>query len=166
MWRWGASPTPSQSIDAAALGKVGNDAPDTGLVLHPSCAIVLSHFPVFSIWQTNTRDEVVQHVGASTGGEGALIVRPQFVVEVIRLDTASYAFVAALAAGHTLELAAEIATELDSSFDVGAALQTLFSSGGIVGLRLASGVAGCCVGRVSSCKSLRATVGCNDDSPR
>jgi hypothetical protein len=130
----------AQPIDATALGRLGNDAPDTGLVLHPSCAIVLSHYPVFSIWQTNTRDDVVQHVDASAGGEGALIVRPQFNVEVVGLDAASYAFIAALAAGHALELAAEIATELDSSFDVGAALQTLFSSGAIVGLRPASGV--------------------------
>jgi hypothetical protein len=130
----------AQPIYATALGRLGNDAPDTGLVLHPSCAIVLSHYPVFSIWQTNTRDDVVQHVDASAGGEGALIVRPQFNVEVVGLDAASYAFIAALAAGHALELAAEIATELDSSFDVGAALQTLFSSGAIVGLRPASGV--------------------------
>jgi hypothetical protein len=128
-------------IDATVLGQLGDDALDAALLLHPSCAIVLSHYPVLSIWQTNTRDEIVQHVDASSGGEGALIVRPQFNVQVIGLDTASYAFIAALAAGHTLELAAEIATELDSSFDVGAALQTLFSSGAIVGLRPASGVA-------------------------
>jgi hypothetical protein len=128
-------------IDATVLGQLGDDALDAALLLHPSCAIVLSHYPVFSIWQTNTRDEIVQHLDASSGGEGALIVRPQFNVQVIGLDTASYAFIAALAAGHTLELAAEIATELDSSFDVGAALQTLFSSGAIVGLRPASGVA-------------------------
>jgi hypothetical protein len=131
----------AQPIDAAALRRLGNDAPDTGIVLHPSCAIVLSHYPVFSIWQTNTRDDVVEYVDASAGGEGALIVRPQFNVEVIGLDTASYAFIAALAAGHALELAAEIANELDSLFDVGAALQTLFSSGAIVGVRPASGVA-------------------------
>jgi hypothetical protein len=131
----------AQPIDATALGRLGNGAPDTALVLHPSCAIVLSHYPVFSIWQTNTRDDVVEYVDASASGEGALIVRPQFNVEVIGLDTASYAFIAALAAGHALELAAEIANELDSLFDVGAALQTLFSSGAIVGVRPASGVA-------------------------
>ena len=130
----------ARPIDATALGRLGNDALEAGLVLHPSCGIVLSHYPVFSIWRTNTRDASVQPVDASAGGEGALIVRPRFNVEVIRLDTAACAFTTALAADHGLELAAEIATELDSTFDAGAALQTLFSSGAIVGLRPASDV--------------------------
>ncbi len=130
----------AQPIDATALGQLGHEALEAALVLHPSCAIVVSHYPIFNIWQTNTRDEVVQHVDASAGGEAALIVRPHFNVEVVRLDTAVYAFTAALAAGHALELAAEIATELDSSLDVGEALQTLFSSGAIIGLRPASRV--------------------------
>jgi hypothetical protein len=131
----------AQPVDATALGQLGDEALEVAHVLHPSCAIVLSDYPIFSIWQTNTRDEVVQHVDASAGSEAVLIVRPHFNVEVVRLDTAIYAFTAALAAGHALELAAEIATELDSSFDVGEALQTLFSSGAIIGLRPAPGVA-------------------------
>ena len=125
----------AQPIDATALGKLGVDAPDCGLLLHPSCTILLSHYPVFSIWQTNSRDEVVQPVDASAGGEGALIVRPQFSVEAIQLDTAAYAFISALIAGHVLELAAEVAAELDSTFEVGSALHMLFSSGAVVGVR-------------------------------
>ena len=41
----------ARPIGATALGQLGDDALDAGLVLHPSCAIVLSHYPVFSIWQ-------------------------------------------------------------------------------------------------------------------
>jgi hypothetical protein len=125
----------ARPIDAAALGQLRDDALGARLVLHPSCAILLSHYPVFSIWRTNTRDESVQPVDTSAGGEGALIVRPKFNVDVIRLDTAACAFISALTAGHDLELAAEIAAELDRTFEVGAALQMLFSSGAVVGVR-------------------------------
>jgi hypothetical protein len=127
----------ARPIDATALGRLREDALGAALVLHPSSALLLSHYPVFSIWRTNTRDESVQPVDASAGGEGALVVRPQFSVDVIRLDTAAYAFITALAAGHALELAAEIAAELDSAFKVGAALQMLFSSGAVVAVRRA-----------------------------
>jgi hypothetical protein len=127
----------AQVADTTVLSKLGDAAPEARLLLHPSVALHLSPYPIFEIWQTNTRDSIVRPIDASSGGEAVLIVRPRFDVTVIRLETAAYAFVRALASGNDLALAAEIATELDCQFDVGAAIQTLFTCGAIVGARRA-----------------------------
>lgn len=128
----------AQPIDATALAQLGDGASGKGLALHPSCAMVLSRYPIVSLWETNVRDEVVRPIDADRGGEAALIVRPRFEVAVMSLDTAGYAFISALVAGHALELCAEIAMELDSDFDLGTALTLLFRSGAVVGVRPAT----------------------------
>ena len=83
-------------------------------MLHPSCAILISDYPVLSLWHTNTHDEIVRPIDVSAGGEAALVVRPKFDVALIGIDTPTFAFIRALAAGHSLELSAEIAAALDS----------------------------------------------------
>lgn len=119
---------------AESLGRLGDRALEAVLRLHPSCALFTSRYPAFSIWQTNTRDEVVRSIDARPEGEAALIVRPRFDVRVIPIDTATFAFIAALRAGHWLELSAEVAAEVGHRFDVGAALQLLFANGAIIGV--------------------------------
>ncbi|MFN3624006.1 MAG: DUF2063 domain-containing protein [Hyphomicrobium sp.] len=126
----------ARAADAAALGVLGDDALEAQLILHPSCRTLISGHAVFSIWETNTRDVVVRPVEASSGGEALLVVRPCFDVTVVRIDTATYAFIAALAARHSLEVAAEIAAELSDAFDVSVALQMLFTLGAVVGVHL------------------------------
>jgi hypothetical protein len=122
-------------IAVSELSRFGDEAVDAGLELHPSCAIFLSAYPVLAIWRTNTHDVIAKPIDAYAGGEGVLIVRPEFEVALTAIDAATYAFVAALAARHSLEQAAVIAVELDPLFEVGAALALLFRSGSVVGIR-------------------------------
>lgn len=126
----------ARPVGASALQRLGEDAPDAGIDLHPSCTALLSRYPVYSIWHTNTHDEVVRPIDADSGGEAILIVRPQLDVSVVRLDaTGAYAFIAALKAGHSLELSAEIAVEIDRRFDLAAMLAALFRCGAVAGVR-------------------------------
>lgn len=122
-------------VDASNLARLGAAALEASLELHPSAALLVSHHPVFSIWETNTHDVSVRPVDASSSGEALLVVRPILVVKVVSIDTPTYAFIAALSAGHALELAAELGGELDHGFDVGAALQMLFATGAVTGVR-------------------------------
>ena len=125
----------ARAISADALVVLGENVLDATVELHPSCAILTSDYPVFSLWCANTYDEVVRPIDASAGGEAVLIVRPEFEVVLIKIDTSTHAFIAALAAGHALELAVEIASEIDARFDVAAALRLLFSAGAVTGVR-------------------------------
>ncbi|MBZ0210460.1 MAG: putative DNA-binding domain-containing protein [Hyphomicrobium sp.] len=124
----------ARPVDAAALARLGEQALDAALDLHPSCALLASHHAVFSIWRTNTHDASVRPVDASQA-EAVLIVRPLYEVSVFSIGMGTYAFVAGLAAGHSLQLAAELAAQIDARFDLTAALATLFRAGAIVGVR-------------------------------
>jgi hypothetical protein len=126
----------ARPVGASALQRLGENSPDARIDLHPSCATLISRYPIYSIWHTNTHDEAVRPIDADSGGEAVLIVRPQFDVSVVRLDvTGTYAFIAALKAGHSLELAAEIGGEVDRRFDLAAALTQLFRCGAVAGVR-------------------------------
>lgn len=125
----------AQPIAATKLGRFGDDALDSSLMLHPSCAILISDYPVLSLWHTNTHDEIVRPIDVSAGGEAALVVRPKFDVALIGIDTPTFAFIRALAAGHSLELSAEAAAALDSEFEFAAALATLFRASAVIDVR-------------------------------
>jgi Putative DNA-binding domain len=73
---------------------------------HPSAALIVSPYPIVSIWETNAHDAATRPIGPDLVGEGALVVRPDDDVLVVRLDEAEHAFAAALAGGATLGEAA------------------------------------------------------------
>jgi hypothetical protein len=125
----------ARQLPADALVGLGEEVLEAGLELHPSCALLISRYPVFSIWRTNTYDAVVAPIDASASDEAVLIVRPEFEVVLYRIDAATHAFIAALKAGHGLELAAEVATEISSGFDAAAALEFVFRAGAVIGVR-------------------------------
>ena len=73
---------------------------------HPSAALIVSPYPIVSIWETNAHDAETRPIGPDLAGEAALIVRPDDEVLVVRLDEAEHAFTAALSEGATLGKAA------------------------------------------------------------
>ena len=73
---------------------------------HPSAALIVSPYPIVSIWETNAHDAETRPIGPDLAGEAALIVRPDDDVLVVRLDEAEHAFTAALSEGATLGKAA------------------------------------------------------------
>ncbi len=53
---------------------------------HPSAALIVSPYPIVSIWETNAHDAETRPIGADLAGEAALVVRPDYDVLVVRLD--------------------------------------------------------------------------------
>jgi hypothetical protein len=95
---------------------------------HPSAALVVSSYPIVSIWQTNAHDAVTRPIGPDLAGEAALVVRPDYEVHLVRLDEAEQAFAGALAEGATLGEAAAKGHEFDG-FTIAPALAKLLSAG-------------------------------------
>jgi hypothetical protein len=95
---------------------------------HPSAALIVSAYPVVSIWETNARDGETRPIGPDLAGEGALVVRPDDEVHVVRLDQAEHALAAALAEGATLGEAAAKGAEFDG-FNLAPALAKLITAG-------------------------------------
>jgi hypothetical protein len=95
---------------------------------HPSAALIVSAYPIVSIWETNAHDDETRPIGPDLTGEGALIVRPDDEVHVVRLDQAEQAFAAALAEGATLGEAAAKGAEFDG-FNLAPALAKLITAG-------------------------------------
>lgn len=99
----------------------------SSLVPHPAAALIVSPFPVGSIWAAH-QTEMVQAVGHAET-ETVLIVRPAFDVSVHVLPVADAGFAKALMDGMAIGEAAETAFQTNPGFDFGAALTGLVSLG-------------------------------------
>jgi len=95
---------------------------------HPSAALVDSSYPIVSIWETNAHDAETRPIGPDLAGEAALVVRPDYDVQNVRLDEAEHAFATALAQGATLGEAAAKGAEFDG-FNLTPALAKLITAG-------------------------------------
>jgi hypothetical protein len=95
--------------------------------LHPSAALIVSPYPIVSIWETNAHEAETRRIGPDLPGEAALIVRSGYDTLVVRLDEAEYAFAAALAKNVTLGEAARGAEH--PGFDLAPALANLIAVG-------------------------------------
>jgi hypothetical protein len=112
-------------FDLAALAALPEDA-HAGLrfVLHSSAQRVESHYPILHIWQVNQPDfEGPAEVDLRKGGDSLLVVRGERGVELERLRPGEAALLDGFAAGETLAVAADLATEAEPSFDLQAALR-------------------------------------------
>jgi hypothetical protein len=118
------------SADARPLDAQAFSLPSTscfnecGLILHPSIALVVSRFPIVTIWRANQTD--------TAGGildqwrpEAALIVRSFLGVDVLLLPAGGHVFMNALLSGWTIGAAAALARGDDPDFDLDANLTTL-----------------------------------------
>ncbi len=120
-------------LAAAKLAAVPSEQVDRlTFAFHPSAGLIASPYPIASIWETNAFDEQVRPIGPEFPGEAALVIRPEFEVNVLRLDAGGYAFAAALAAGETLAGAA-VDAAAHGSFDLGPAQAKLIAAGGFCG---------------------------------
>jgi len=109
-------------------------AGDVVLELLPSADLLMSPYPVVSIWRTNTFDALVKPLCLAVGGEAALIVRPQLEVNVIPIRNGTGLFLALLMRGQTLREAAEGSLFADQSFDLQRSLAMLIDAGAIAGV--------------------------------
>lgn len=104
------------------------------VALHPSVALIMSRFPVVTVWEANC-DDAGDFVIRQWRAEQALVARPFLEVEVWRLPAGGLAFLTALGRGATLEAASEVARATAAEFDLAAGLALLIESDIVVGFQ-------------------------------
>lgn len=88
--------------------------------LAPACALLESAWPVATIWQAHQSGGDPATVDLGAGAERALVLRPQWRVDVLALSRGDYGFLGRLAAG--LGPALEAGVAADPAFDPSTAL--------------------------------------------
>jgi hypothetical protein len=121
----------------AAISVVEEDAvPGLRLLLHPSCRLLASRFPVFEIWKVHQPghgdDMRVDIEGGRT--EHLLTRRPAEAPLVERVSPGEFAWLRALHEGADFGAALARATEAEAAFDLGEALQARVMDGTVSGL--------------------------------
>lgn len=86
------------SIDGAVL-------PDLSVGVHPSAVVLGSQFAIVSLWAAHQGHGAIENVDPYAPEE-ALVIRPAFEVDILRLPPGGVSFFTALAAGKTLGEAA------------------------------------------------------------
>jgi hypothetical protein len=126
------------AMTLAALAAVPpKDVGRLALRFDPSAAWLRSPWPVDRIWRANQAGADPDAVVDLAAGEAQLEVRRQDeAVSLRRLQSAEFAFRAALGRGSTLEMATDAALAEDSAFELTGALRALLDEALLVGFTL------------------------------
>ena len=118
-------------LDPSALTAVGAERLDgVRFVFHPAAAIIVSRFPVVTLFEANRNPAVEPIAQLPDHGEAALVTRPDIDVEVHRLSTGCAQFLQHLSTGDTLAEAAASAYQSNPhEFDLGQSLTLFLQSG-------------------------------------
>lgn len=119
-----ATPVSIDRLAALAAGDLGA----ARLVLHPAATVVVSPWPIVSIWTTNTFDADVRRIGPDRPGETALVTRPDHEVLVSLLPPGADQLLAALEQGAPL---GDAMANLPDAFDLPTTLASLFGAGAV-----------------------------------
>jgi hypothetical protein len=123
------------AVLAALAGLAPERLPNARLALAPSYRLVASPHPVLRIWRANQDDRAGdESVSLDAGPDRLLVRREASGVTIERLDPATHAFLAALAAGSPLGEAIEAALRADAGFDLQSALARRIVDGTIAGV--------------------------------
>jgi Putative DNA-binding domain len=131
-----------QAVDPARQGELR-------FILHPSCAVLRSEFPIAQIWRANQSVDVetandesdLQSINWDAVPERLLLWRQftaqfEITVKLLECDVATHQFLRDLADGKAFEEAASNALMLDAGLDLQALLLDKVSAGVIIGFRL------------------------------
>lgn len=122
------------ALDPAALVDIpAQHAGAIRLTLHPSLRIVRSPYPALTIWGANVGIGVGNAIDLRSGGECALIVRPDADVEVRAIAADTAAFLHALLEQQPLAQAAGTVMSAHAQFALADHLAVLFDGGLVVG---------------------------------
>jgi len=123
----------ARPMDPGSMAAIDpQELPHGRFVLHPSVSIVRSRFPAVTIWRMNVEDAIPSDVDIDSGGEDALIARPDAEVEVRRLPAGAALFIAELKRGLLVVEASERAMAGNARFDLAACLAGLMESRALV----------------------------------
>jgi hypothetical protein len=114
-------------IEPASLG-------DVRLVLHPAARLFASDYPAVTLWRINA--DGVCAPDELSGGEAALIARPDQFVQVHDLTAGAYAFLKSVAEGAPLGSSVAAAQRAQPEFDLASTLALVFSAGAIAAVTL------------------------------
>jgi hypothetical protein len=123
-------------LDPAGIAALPQESyPALRFVLHPSCRLFASEFPIDHIWQAHQPGgDLETRVDLSSGGRRLLIDRNDGDIRFLTLDAAGFAFVEALLAAGTLQEAYEAAAAAAAEFDLIAALSAHLARGTFSGI--------------------------------
>ncbi len=124
-----SAPLPLQVLRQIA----GEATADARLTLHPSTRLIVSRFPIVSLWAANTGRSSHDAVDLSRP-ETALVVRPAADVQVYPIDQGFATLLGCLLRRRTLADAAGAALAAMPAFDFAKALQHLFTRGVVIAI--------------------------------
>lgn len=134
-WTRAAFAADVDPLPGEALAAVSPDALALmHVALHPSVAIVISKFPIATIWAMNSGQLPVAPID-DWQSESVVIARPERDVQMHRLPPGGAAFLAALADDANIADAAAAAIVAATDFDLGRNLAALFNFGLAISLR-------------------------------
>lgn len=102
--------------------------------LHPSASLLQSKYPIVPIWEANQPEaNSDQIIDINSGGNQILVVRPQFAVKIVLLNSAEYTLLTTLASGELFGSACEQALQVQEDFDLATAFQQRVVDNTLVG---------------------------------
>jgi uncharacterized protein (UPF0276 family) len=117
------------ALDAAGLAGMSPERVEAAyLRLHPAAALHRCDWAVAPLWLAH-RSEPAVFPAKLHEASYALIVRPHWQPELVRLTPAAFAALSAIVAGHTIGEALDAAFVLEEDFDVAAHLSQWLASG-------------------------------------
>lgn len=134
------APGASAIAEGACIESLRTAAETVHATLHPSLHLANSRYPILRLW----RYAMQPSPEPPTLGDGECVVlwREDGEVAMGAVDPATFACIAAMRRGSTLDAARRAATAIDSDFDLSMCVQTLLDRGLITDLRATAGGAG------------------------
>jgi hypothetical protein len=120
------------ALPAQALAAAAHAPGDTMLHLHPSISLVVSAYPVATIWAANQPGQTPGPVDMARGETALILRKASFDVPVQAISPGDAAFVATCLAGATLLEAAVAAAQIIPNHDPLPLLRLLLGAGAII----------------------------------
>jgi hypothetical protein len=109
--------------------------PSMSLALAAGVALVSSRYPLDRIWEASQPGAASETVDLNSGASNLLVLRRPDDAAFVSLNAAEAAFMAALAAGMSLERAAGAAFQADPSFELSTSFARLLALGAFAALQ-------------------------------
>jgi hypothetical protein len=109
--------------------------PSMSLALAAGVALVNSRYPLDRIWEASQPGAASETVDLNSGASNLLVLRRPDDAAFVSLNAAEAAFMAALAAGMSLERAAGAAFQADPSFELSTSFARLLALGAFAALQ-------------------------------
>ena len=131
----------ARPLDHGSLGRVPPEAVAEGTIMFGrAVSMIHSSWPAADVWRAALADDAPEGLDLATLPPSRLVVcRIADQPRAIDLGAGDFLFWSALWRGETIGRAAELTFETDSTFDLAAALVTIFASEAVVELRTPQG---------------------------